>query len=77
MPEAQIGLAYVTFMSLVGRAYEEFVSDFDRSTKIPEATRLLIKQGLGDIIKLAYPVNPQNSPRQLQDAEVALLQVAA
>lgn len=71
------GRAYLHFMSLVGRAFDEFIVDVETSQAIPDVTRNIIKEGLSDLINCAYPTSPNNHARKLQDAEVALLRMAA
>jgi hypothetical protein len=71
------GKAYMAFMSLVSRAFDEFIVDVESSAKIPDVTRSIITEGLGDLINCAYPTNTGGAPRKLQDAEVAMLRMAA
>lgn len=76
-PAETKGRAYLDFMALIGRAFDEFIVDVETSTAIPDVTRGIIKEGLSDLINCAYPTSPNNSARKLQDAEVALLRMAA
>ncbi len=76
-PTETKGRAYLDFMALIGRAFDEFIVDVETSTAIPEVTRSIIKEGLSDLINCAYPASPNNAARKLQDAEVALLRMAA
>ncbi len=69
--------AYLDFMALIGLAFDEFIVDVETSTTIPEVTRGIIKEGLSDLVNCAYPMTPHNPARKLQDAEVALLRMAA
>jgi hypothetical protein len=76
-PSDTKGRAYLDFMALIGRAFDEFIVDVETSETIPEVTRGIIKEGLSDLINCAYPTSPNNSARKLQDAEIALLRTAA
>lgn len=69
--------AYLEYMALVGCAFDEFIIDIETSTAIPDGTRNIIKEGLSELVNCAYPVSPNSAPRKLQDAEVALLRMAA
>jgi hypothetical protein len=76
-PAETKGRAYLEFMALIGLAFDEFIVDVESSKTIPEVTRGIIKEGLSDLINCAYPISPNSSARKLQDAEVALLRMAA
>lgn len=70
------GRAYLAFMSLVGKAFDEFIQDIENSPKIPDVSRNVIKEGLAALIHCAFPSSPNNAPRKLEGAEIALLRMA-
>jgi hypothetical protein len=71
------GRAYLSFMSLVGKGFDEFIQDIENSPRIPEVSRKIIKEGLSELIHCAFPSSPNNAPRKLEGAEIALLRMAA
>jgi len=68
---------YIEFMRMVGRAFDQFIVDVETSSKIPDASRDVIKDGIGNLVHIAFPINPNGAPRALQQAEIALLRMAA
>ncbi|TWT30518.1 hypothetical protein KOR42_54570 [Thalassoglobus neptunius] len=70
------GRAYIDFMGIVGKTFDEFIVEIETSPKIPDGTRAVIKDGIANLIHCAFPSSPNNAPRALQEAEVALLRMA-
>ena len=68
--------SYLQFMSMLGKAFNDFISDVQTTEKIPEPTKGVILGGINRLLSIAYPMNPTGVPAQLQDAEVALLRMA-
>ena len=68
--------AYIDFMGMVGHAFDEFLADIQTSDKIPDPSRAVITDGIGRLISIAYPIQPQGAPTTLQDAEIALIRMA-
>ena len=75
-PNEVKGRTYIAFMSIVGKTFDEFIVDVETSPKIPDGTRAVIKEGLGELIGCAFPAANHAAPRALQEAEVALLRMA-
>ena len=68
--------AYLSFMGLVGAAFDEFINDVETSPKIPDETRPVIKDGLANLVGRAYPIQPTGAPPSMPEAEIALLRMA-
>ena len=68
--------AYLSFMALVGAAFDEFIHDVETSPKIPDGTRPVIKDGLANLVGRAYPIQPNSAPPPMPEAEIALLRMA-
>ena len=68
--------AYLAYMTLIGDAFEAFIDDIDTSDKIPDGSRIVIKDGLANLVGRAYPISPMNAPPAIPDAEIALLRMA-
>lgn len=71
------GRTSIHFMSILGRAYEEFQLDLETTDKVPDATKELVTSGLVNLPNLVYPISASNPVPALQPAEISVLQVAA